>query len=275
MVSGVVVAALAGATGGGVGAALGGLIDKSRGSTKAAADGKGKRTWAGTLGVIGAVAGAQIGVHVLTPMMQPSVETQISSASREFRVLRDHYPDQFRQVVDVMKANPNASSAEMRSSVGPVISGLMEQDAPKMNDKSASELYGLTVDEAELLSRADPQSCVALLNSRTPRTPLDRVLTPELKVRDEEVSADVLEQAAVAPATPAPPLNADQSKALAIAAAKGLTPEEKKFVASVSKNLAAPMSDSQARVACKFTASLIRAAIAAPAGTLRSLASTK
>ena len=275
MVSGIVVAALSGAIGGAAGAGLGAAVDKARGGPKLGADGKPKRTWTGTMGVIGGIIGAQLGTHVLTPMTQPSVEAQIASASPAFQVLRDHYPTQFEQIVATVKANPNATSAELHSTVAPMISQLMKAGAPQMSDESARELFGLTVDEADALGRADGQSCVSMLNGTQPRTALSTVLTPELAARDSQISAHVLEQVAVSPASPAKPLDEATKTQLAQAALETLTSDERSNAASVPQNLSEPMTDAQAQAACKFSIAMLRAALAAPTGTLRSLAATK
>ncbi len=255
---------LLGALGGAAGAGLGGLL----GLGFDRATGRGSQAPL-ILAVALAVGGAQLGA--LSGPKAPTVEADLEAAGPVYKVIHRYYPDVFAQMAaDARSVDPKDNIA-LQNKIRPRLSALVGAHRAQMDDTSVNALGKLMLDETQLLQGPSPQSCVAILGGGGKTTvDMGAVFTPQMVHADAEVTAGIIEQVATRPATPPPKLTDEETRALVGQAMAQLSTDEQKAVAPLlQQQPRTPATAEEARAFCAFYRSLFTAALRGPDQTLR------
>ncbi len=222
--------------------------------------------WAPASGAC-AAALALGGCNFLHP---PTLEEQADKIAT-VKVLHQYYPQQYQQVMAMLKAASPASAgddqakAAIEDKVRPVIASLMVQQAAKMNDDNAMALFQLTLEEAQTTRQKSPEQCGKMLTGGGQfGVAVETVLTKDEVQRDAALSAKVLEQTATAPAPPPPPMDRATTGALARKAIESLPAESKANLIPVLQTGGRPFGATQEAAMCDYTIALLQLMLAQP-----------
>lgn len=200
--------------------------------------------------------GVAVGVVVLAAAVAIPTAVASAMASSEIdrkpwgRVLKIRYPEAYRRAVASLAAN--GGDAGLEETVG----ALMLNLRPTFDAASARSLIQRSYDTARLIQDGDPQGCVAFLDSGTVPASFEKVVTPALKDREDALLATVLEQAAVRPAPPAPPLSPDQVVELYRQAVLALPDDQRQRGLEQLAAPPGPLTDAEARTGCALRLAL-------------------
>jgi hypothetical protein len=251
------------AIGGGVGAGLGGLLGLAFDRVQ------GKRSQASlVLAIALAMGGGQVALW--TRPKPATLEAQLDAAGPAFRAVHQYYPDVFAQMAaDARTVDPNDPIA-LQNKIRPRLSAVVAAHRAQMDDTSANALGQLMLDETQLLQSRSPPSCVAILGGGGATTiDMGTAFTPELVRRDAEVTGRLIEQVATHPASPPEKLSEAQTQALVMQALKDLSADEQKVVTPLLQQQKTPSTPDEARAFCAFYRSLFTSAMRGPDQTLR------
>jgi hypothetical protein len=129
----------------------------------------------------------------------------------------------------------------------------------------------LMLEETQALRQAKPEACVAALAGRPLGVDLRGVEGPDLRQRDAEVTAALIEQVASRPQPRPERLSPEEAQRLTDHALAKLTSGERDIVLPLLQPPGrTPASTAEADAYCAFQRARLGAAIDAPTGTLRS-----
>ncbi|MGA0600817.1 hypothetical protein ACO2Q3_08950 [Caulobacter sp. KR2-114] len=199
---------------------------------------------------------------------RPTVEEQADKIAT-IKVLHQYYPEQYQQVIAMLKATPAPSGATAQASVEdrvrPVITSLMARQAPKMNDENTLALFQLTVDEAQTMRQKSPEQCGKNLTGGGQfGVTAESVMTKDEIERDAALSAKILEQTATAPAPPPPPMDQAASTALVRQSISRLPQATQDNLIPMLRAGGHPSGALQEAAMCDYTISLIQLMLAQP-----------
>lgn len=215
----------------------------------------------------GLAALALAGCNVLHP---PTIEEQADKIAT-VKVLHQYYPQQYQQVIAMLKAASPASAADdqakaaIEDRIRPVIASLMAQQAPKMNDDNAMALFQLTLEEAQTTRQKSPEQCGKMLTGGGQfGVSVESILTKDEVQRDAALSAKILEQAAASPAPPPPPMDRTVTAGLARKAIDSLPAQTKANLMPVLQTGGRPSGAMQEAAMCDYTIALLQLMLAQP-----------
>lgn len=207
------------------------------------------------------------GCNVLHP---PTIEEQAEKIAT-VKVLHQYYPQQYQQVIALLKAASPAAAGNDQAKAGiedrvrPVVANLMAQQAPKMNDDNAMALFQLTLEEAQTTRQKSPEQCGKMLTGGGQfGVPVESILTKDEVQRDADLSAKILQQTATAPAPAPPPMDRAATGAMARKAIDGLPAQTKANLMPVLQTGGRPFGAMQEAAMCDYTIALLQLMLAQP-----------
>jgi hypothetical protein len=248
------VAALAGAAGGAVGAGVVWGLSRVLGK---------QPKWATFVPIACAMAAV-----ALVRNLEPTPGEQAMAAldeSATIQALRTHYPEDYAKLATRVHAvAASAGHEEASGVVSGVLSDVMARQRAKANVESARGLYAITRMEGQALRAADPAACAAFMDGRDASTALGKVLTPDIVARDREAAAGLLVQTAEAPAPLAAAMPMDQLLKLSMEAVSTMPDTDQDLAIAVLKASRNPATPEENRVMCDFNLALADAILSRP-----------
>ncbi len=211
---------------------------------------------------LGFCLGAAMGALVTMP--RPA-DNRLDKAGPVFAAIRDHFPGAFEQMSAAAKDVDHADSVALQTT----LTRLIDAHRAEMDDDSAAAVGQLMLDETAALKDAKPEACVAALDGKPVGLDLRTVESPELRRRDAEVTAQLVQQVATRPAAPPKRLTADESERIGNYALGKLTSGDRDTIAPLLLDRRGPQTTREAAAWCAFQRARIAAAMDAPQGTLR------
>lgn len=185
--------------------------------------------------------------------------------SPTIQALKAHYPDDYAKLAsDVRAVAGTASPQEANGIVGGVLNDVLMRQRAKADANSARVLYEVTRMEGQALRAVDPVACAAFLDGRD-ASALGKVLTPEIVARDREATSRLLVQTATAPAPPATAMSLDQLVKLSREAVSSLPEADRDVAIAVVKDARHPATPEESRVMCDFNLALMETILSRPA----------
>lgn len=253
--SSILVAALAGAAGGAVGAGVvWGLSRVLRNSPK----------WLQFTPIAFALLAVSL---VRNPGPSPSEQAMATlDESPTIQVLKAHYPEDYAKLAsDVRAVAGTASPQEANGIVGGVLNDVLMRQRAKADANSARGLYEITRMEGQALRAVDPVACAAFLDGMDASAALGRVLTPEIAARDREAMSRLLVQTATAPAPRATAMPLDQLVELSREAVSTLSKADQDVAIALIEAARNPATPEESRVMCDFNLALMETILSRPA----------
>lgn len=252
--SSILVAALAGAAGGVIGAGVAwGLSRVLRKQPK----------WL----TFAPIACAMLAV-ALVRSLEPRPGDQALTALDEsptIQALKAHYPEDYAKLASqVREVAASATPQEAQGVVGGVLNDVLTRQRAKANAESARSLYAVTRMEGQALRAVDPAACAAFLDGKDASAALGKVLTPEIVARDREASAGLLVQTAKSPAPPPAAMPMDQLVKLSMEAVSTMPDAEQDVAIAVLKAARDPATPEEKRIMCDFNLALADAILSRP-----------
>lgn len=252
--SSILVAALAGAAGGAVGAGIAWSLSRVL---------RKKPIWL----TFAPIACAVLAV-ALVRNLEPSPGEQAMAALDEsptIQALKTHYPEDYAKLATrVQGVAASASPPDASDVVGGVLNDVLARQRAKANAASAHALYAVTRMEGQALRAADPAACAAFMDGKDASAALGKVLTPEIVARDREASSGLLVQAAATPARPTAAMPMDQLLKLSVEAVSTMPDADQDIAIAVLEAARDPATPEENRIMCDFSLALADAILARP-----------
>jgi hypothetical protein len=228
-----------------------------------------RRAWLRRYAIgLGLPLGAAIGAAL--SVVQPP-ETWFPAASPALQALHDRYPGVVAQMAEAIQGVRRSDEGALQGKMRPILANLLAAHRHEIDDDSAVAIGQLMLDETQALREAQPEACVALLGGRHAGVDLRAMAGPELRRRDAEVTARLVEQLSTRPAPPPAPLSAEAGQRLTDHALAKLTSGERDAVTPLLLAHREPATPQEADVLCAFERARISAALDASPATMRSL----
>lgn len=252
MAGSIVVAAVAGAVGGLIGAGIARLLEKRLGR---------QPRWLLALPI-----GVAIFAASLARAMQPDpIDLVMADLDPTIQVIREHYPDSYRELEARLRAIPASGSADAyRAAVAGVVGDLIVKQRGKADAESSYALHAAMRAEGAALAKVDAPACAAFLDGRDASRALAQVMTPELEAQDTQATSRLLAQAATKPATPSAPMSIDDLTKLSWAALSTLADKDQDLVVAMLREERLPATAVEHRVMCDFNLALADHILARP-----------
>lgn len=184
--------------------------------------------------------------------------------SPAIQALKDHYPDDYAKLASNVRAVAGAaSSQEANAIVGGVLSDVLMRQRAKADANSARGLYEVTQMEGQALRAVDSVACAAFLDGRD-ASALGKVLTPEIVSRDREATSRLLIQTATAPAAPATQMSMDQLVELSKEAVSSLPDADEAAAIALIRSGRHPTTPEESRVMCEFNLAFMDTILSRP-----------
>ena len=223
-----------------------------------------RRVLAGT----GVVIGAFVAAAVSAP---PPGENELMAIGPAMTAIRTHYPGAFAEMRWAAKGVDPRDPVALQDRLRPLVAELIRVHRAEIDDASAQAMAGLMLDETEALRDAKPEACVAALRGRPLRVDLRSVEGADLRRRDAEVTAALIEQVATRPQPPPTRLTDEESQRLTEYALAKLTSGDREIVVPILQAGRQPSNPREAGAYCAFQRARLGAAMDAQPGVLRRL----
>jgi hypothetical protein len=254
----ILLAALCGGLGGGVGALLGAGFDRLRKKPSRAAV---------ILGGALAILAARLGPALISP--PPTIEAQLEASGALYKTLHRYYPAAFAQLAGEFKAADLGDKIALENKVRPIIANLISVHMHEVDDATSAQMISFLVDEMRALRAKDPAACLDILSGDRVAVDTSTVIPPDLLRREDALTAQALEQAAAHPAPTARKLSQSEHDALVIAAFKQMSNADQTTVRPLLLTPRKPSNSAEQDALCKFNIDLFGQAAGGAPGTLR------
>jgi hypothetical protein len=250
----ILVAALAGAGGGAIGAGVAWALERLLNR---------RPKWLTLIPVFLALLAVS-----LSRTLQPSVEDQALAGLDTFpsiRALKTHYPDDYSKLEAGVRAAVRADSlAASDAAIAGVLGEVLRRQRPKADAESSYALFQVSREEGSAIRAIDPEGCIAFMEGRGARQSLAKVLTPQIQARDAEATSRMLEQTASRPAPRSKPMTLDESARFAIQAVSTLPAQQQDVVIKILEEERAPATPVEVRAMCDFNIAVADAILSQP-----------
>jgi len=242
----VVTAAIAGALGGLVGAAIARLLEKRLGR---------RPQW-----LIAMPIGMAILFASLARALQPDAIDRVMAdldGVPTIQAIREHYPDSYLELESRLRAVPGSAPAEAyQAAVADIVAGLVVKQRAIADPEQSYALYAVTRAEGAALAKVDAAACAAFLDGRDSSGALAQVMTPALQAQDVEATSRLLRQTATKPAAPAAAMSIEDLAKLSWSAVSTLADKDQDLVITMLREERQPVSAAENRAMCDFNLAL-------------------
>lgn len=251
-------AAVAGAVGAGLGMVVAWGLEKTL---------KRRPQWLTYLPVV--FVAATVGLaQGLQPAFAADVTTAVDTAPA-VQSLKTYYPEEYRRLATEIRAASGAPD-RVRAAVAAAVGGVVFRQRPKADAEASYALYEVARLEGGLLKPSDPEGCAAFMDGKG-APGLGKVLTDEVRTKDEAATQRLLAQTATHPAAPATPMVMDDLVKLSSEALSTLPEAEQDLAISVLQSEKDPATPEENRAMCDFHLALADTILSRPpavAGTI-------
>jgi hypothetical protein len=178
------------------------------------------------------------------------------------QALKSHYPEDYAKLERAV-ARARTGDEVVQALDGTATAVLGRQRA-LANEQSSYAMYEVARDEGRALREVDAGDCAAFMDGHGSNEALAKALTPALMAKERGATAQLLTQAAVAPAPPAKAMALDELVKLSSEAVSTLPVAEQDVAIRVLREARDPRTPEEQRATCDFNLALADVILSRP-----------